>query len=112
MTFDAPEVDSKTVFTFTLNAAAGGRFATDFVTVTVLDVSDPAVPDTTVIVPGPAVPDTTVIVPGPAVPDTTVIVPGAGDVGTREPRNRSSAPMGIDDNMTIDGQRYGIGSRN
>ena len=76
VTFDAPEVDSKTVFTFTLNAAAGGRSATDFVTVTVLDVSDPAVPDTTVIVPGPAVPDTTVIVPGPAVPDTTVIVQG------------------------------------
>ena len=97
--FDAPSVESETVFTFTLNAAAGGRFATDFVTVTVLDVSDPAVPGTTVIV------------PGPAVPGTTVIVPGAGDVGTREPRNRSSAPMGIDDNMTIDGQRYGIGSR-
>ena len=86
MTFDAPSVESDTTFTFTLNATAGNR-STDLVTVTVLDVS------------------------GPAVPGTTVIVPGAGDVGTREPRNRSSAPMGIDDNMTIDGQRYGIGSR-
>ena len=87
VTFDAPFVESETVFTFTLNAAAGGRSATDFVTVTVLDVS------------------------GPVIPGTTVIVPDAGGVGTGESRNRSSAPMGLDDDMTIDGQRYGIGSR-
>ena len=87
VTFDAPSVESETVFTFTLNAAAGGRSATDLVTVTVLDVSDPAVPG------------------------TTVIVPEAGGVGAGESRNRSSAPMGIDDNMTIDGQRYGTGNR-
>ena len=87
VTFDAPSVESDTIFTFTLNATAGGRSATDFVTVTVLDVS------------------------GPAVPGTTVIVPDAGGAGAGESRNRSSAPMGIDDNMTIDGQRYGIGSR-
>ena len=87
VTFDAPLVESDTTFTFTLNATAGGRSATDLVTVTVLDVS------------------------GPAVPGTTVIVPDAGGAGAGESRNRSSAPMGIDDNMTIDGQRYGIGSR-
>ena len=87
VTFDAPLVESDTTFTFTLNATAGNRSATDLVTVTVLDVS------------------------GPAVPGTTVIVPDAGGAGAGESRNRSSAPMGIDDNMTIDGQRYGIGSR-
>ena len=39
VTFDAPSVESETVFTFTLNAAAGSRSATDLVTVTVLDVA-------------------------------------------------------------------------
>lgn len=87
LTFDAPSVELETKFIFTLNATAGGRSATDYVTVTVLDV------------------------PGPAVPGTTVIVSDAGGVETRESRNRSSAPMGLDDDMTIDGQRYGIGSR-
>ena len=43
-TFDAPPVGSDTIFTFTLNATAGNRSATDSVTVTVLDVSGPVIP--------------------------------------------------------------------
>ena len=77
--FPAPQVESETVFTFALNVTDGTRSATDSVTVTVLTVPDPAVPE-----------------------------PGAGEIGSR---SRSSAPMGIDDSMTIDGQRYDIGSR-
>ena len=67
ITFDAPPVESETIFTFTLNATAGNRSATDLVTVTVLDVSGPAVP-------GTGVPGTGV--PGPGVPGTGV--PGTG----------------------------------
>ena len=44
VTFDAPNVEETTIFTFTLNATAGNRSATDLVTVTVLDVSGPVIP--------------------------------------------------------------------
>ena len=51
-----PRWSQETIFTFTLNATAGNRSATDLVTVTVLDVSGPAVPGTGV--PGTGVPGT------------------------------------------------------
>ena len=132
VTFNAPPVESETTFMFTLNVTDGSRYATDLVTVTVLDVPNPTVPNPTVpnptvpnptvpnptvpnpTVPNPTVPNPTVpnpTVPNPTVPDTTVIVPDAGGAGAAESRSRSSAPMGLDDDMTIDGQRYSIGSR-
>ena len=43
VTFDAPRVESNTIFTFTLNVTAGNRSATDLVTVTVRDVSGPVI---------------------------------------------------------------------